>query len=125
MSRLIDFDTNTKIQIVNTLGNCNNSISRLKNIIDNMIKEGSLYKTTTNTIDKSLVFINGNINTLENLFSSVDSIQSDREWRKRYVILIDKSISDMNDFKERLDKVKEFSLEIKNLEKYLGNTSIC
>jgi hypothetical protein len=124
MSHLIDFDRNTKIQVVNTLGNCNKSISRLKNIIDNMIKEGILYNTTSNTIDKSLVFINGNINTLENLFLSVDSIQTDREWRKQYVILIENSISDMNSFKEKLDRVKEINLEIKNLEKYLQETSI-
>lgn len=89
-----------------------------------MISDSSIYITQSNTLEKSLMYISDNINTLENLFFVTDSLVQNKETRKKYVILIETTISDLNEFKSKLDKIKTHSIDMKDLIDYLENTRI-
>jgi len=110
--------------ISSTIAGCTKNVKNLKKIIGLMISDSSIYTTQSNTLEKSLSYIDGNINTLENLFSSVDAITDHKDIRKKYVILIEDTILDFTSFKQKLDKIKLHNINMKELADYLENTRI-
>lgn len=104
--------------------NCTRNINTLKKIIDSMINDKSIYHTGSNTISKSLTYINNNINTLENLFLDVDKLSHEKEKRKTYVFLIESTISDFKEFHNKLDKIRLYNEDMKYLSSYLETTTI-
>lgn len=104
---------------------CVKSINSLKNVIYSMIDDKSINTTSTNTIEKSLLFIDNNINTLENTFFIADSISStNKDIRKQYVLLIESTINDMKKFRHKLEKIKTYNDDINDLSEYLKITNI-
>ena len=104
--------------------NCTRNVNNLKKIIESMITDTSIYNTQANTLSKSLMYINNNINTLENLFLVTDNLSHDKEMRKRYVILIETTIADLKEFHQKLDKIRTHNDDIRYLTEYLESTTI-
>lgn len=107
-----------------SITNCTRNVNNLKKIVELMIIDSSIYTTQSNTMEKSLLYIDTNINTLENLFLITDSLSENKETRKRYVILIETTITDLKEFKSKLNKIKTHSIDMKELVDYLENTRI-
>ena len=116
-------------QIINKISlnikGCVRSVNSLKNTIDLMIDDESISNTSSNTIEKSLTFIDNNINTLENTFFIADSLSSTNKYiRKQYVLLIESTINDMKNFRQKLEKIKTYNDDIGALSEYLKTTTI-
>lgn len=103
---------------------CCRNVNNLKKIIEEMITDSSIWTTQANTVDKSLRYIDNNINTLENLFLDTDRLSSDKKGRKIIVVLIEETISDMREFRQKLEKIKTFTEDMKALSCYLEGTRL-
>lgn len=107
-----------------SITSCTRNVNNLKKIIEVMITDSSIYTTQFSTLEKSLIYIDNNINILENLFLVTDSLAENKETRKRYVILIETTIADLKEFKHKLNKIRTHSIDMKELSDYLENTRI-
>lgn len=106
------------------ISKCTRNINDLKVIIEEMIRDRSINDLRSNNISKSLFYIDSNINTLENLFLEADTLSHDKEIRKRYVVLIENTISDFKEFRQKLDKLRMYNDDIRHLTEYLESTTI-
>lgn len=89
-----------------------------------MIKDSSIYTTNTNTIEKTLLYIDGYLNKLENLFLVTDTLSENREIRKYYILLLETTVDDLKIFRTKLEKIKTYSIDVEDLSDYLKNTKI-
>lgn len=110
--------------ISSTIIKCTKNVNDLKKIIETMISDNSIYNTLSNTVEKSLLYIDGNINTLENLFLVADSLSKNKEIRKTYVLLIESTINDFKEFRIKLEKIKMINKDINALVEYLENSKL-
>lgn len=120
-----DYQNSSEIKKISTcITNCTRNVNDLKKIIETMINDSSIYNTRSNTLSKSLMYINNNINVLENLFLVADNLSHGNGLRKKYIILIETTISDLKNFHQKLDKIKTHNDDIRALTEYLENTTI-